>query len=51
MRTRLVLATALALPLLAGGVASADLREDCWDIGLGFRVSALVCNKVPADTR
>jgi hypothetical protein len=46
VRTRLLLATALALPLL-GGVASADLRDDCWELGLGFRVSALVCNKIP----
>jgi len=50
VRTRLLLATALALPLL-GGVADAGPREDCWDIGLGFRVSALVCNKLPGDTR
>lgn len=47
MRIRLALATALALPPLAAGAASADLHDDCWNAGLGFRVSALVCNKIP----
>ncbi len=47
MRIRLLLATALALPLLAGGAASAaDLEEECWR-RLGFRVGALVCTKLP----
>ncbi len=43
---RLVLATALALPLF-GGVASADLQQDCWDTVHSFRVSALVCSRIP----
>lgn len=49
MRVRLLLATALALPAVAlGGTASAESLHDwCWDQGLGFRVSALVCNKLP----
>jgi type IV secretory pathway protease TraF len=60
MRTRLVLAAALAVPAVAlGGAAQADPLPDldheqlvsdpvgwCWD-HTGFRVGALVCSKLP----
>jgi hypothetical protein len=43
---RVVLAVAISVPLL-GGVASADLQQDCWDNVHSFRVSALVCGRIP----
>ncbi len=47
MRTRLVLAVALTVPPLAGGVASAGLRETCWEVGPTFYVAGIVCRVVP----
>ena len=46
MPIRLILATAFALPLL-GGVAQADLRQDCFDAIGSYRVEGLVCTKIP----
>jgi len=47
MRTRLVLAAALALPVLAGGSAHAGLRETCWEVGPTFYLSGIICRVVP----
>ena len=45
-RLRLVLAAAVAAPLLLAGVASADLRDTCYEEVPSFRLKAL-CNRVP----
>lgn len=42
---RLVLAAAHALAVAAP--ASADLRDECWETVPSFRLSALICPKVP----
>lgn len=47
MPTRLILAALLALPLLAGGAANADLRDDCFETVPSFRLQGLVCTKIP----
>lgn len=52
MRSRLALAlaTALALPLVFGGAASAGHVEQwCWENVPSLRLSALVCPKIPDD--
>ena len=45
-RLRLVLAAAVAAPLLLAGVASADLRDECFEKVPSFRLKAL-CVHVP----
>lgn len=44
---RLALLAAVALPLTFAVPARADLRDECWETVPSFRLSALVCTKVP----
>lgn len=40
-------AVAAALALSVAAPAAADLRDECWETVPSFRLSALVCTKVP----
>ena len=50
MRIRLLLAAALAVPAFALPAAHAgEVNDWCWENVPSFRLSALVCTKVPSD--
>lgn len=51
MRVRLLLAAALAVPALAAPASAESLNEWCWENVPSFRLSALVCPKVPDTAR
>ena len=47
MRVRLLFATALALTALAAPAQAGPVEDWCWENVPSFRLSALVCTKVP----